>query len=397
MNKKRKVISILCVLLITILTLLLKNLSLYQTHEETLLKNDAYIIQEMLKKYPELEEELFAITINSTNIDYSKLELQGISKDSLPYLIKDTTLKKKMILDNILIVLVSFLFLGIIFFYFHQKEKKRIKELEIYLDEILNNNYTFDIQDYEEDDLSYLKSDIYKVTIKLKEAKDHSLKDKLSLQETLSDISHQLKTPLTSMYVMNELLEKDLPKKRRKELLKKQEEQFNRIEWLVSSLLKISMLDSGTIQLKKEKTNLKELVEKAIEPLKIPIELKKLELKIEIPTTLYAYIDPNWTQEAFVNIIKNAYEHTETGKILITGSDNPIYTEMKIVDTGSGIEKEDLNHIFERFYQAKNSKKGSIGIGLNMSKKIIHLESGDINVTSKREEGTTFTIRFYKN
>ena len=266
------------------------------------------------------------------------------------------------------------------------------------MNEILNNNYSLDIRDYDEGYLSHLKNDIYKMTVKLKEANDLSLKDKKMLEETLSDISHQLKTPLTSMYVLNELLGQDLTKTRRQELLAKNYNQLTRIEWLVTSLLKISMLDSGTVQLIKKPVKLKDIISKALEPLIIPIELKEVKLEIECNPKIKAKLDFNWTVESFMNIIKNAYEHTNSGgTITIKVQDNPIYVEVRIMDTGEGINENDINHIFERFYKSKSSGKDSIGIGLNMAKKIIDLESGDIRANSKLKLGSEFTIKFYKN
>lgn len=276
-------------------------------------------------------------------------------------------------------------------------ENRKIKQIDKYIKDILNNKDTFDIRDYNEDELSKLKNDIYKITMLLKEEKENTLSEKKNLEVILSDISHQIKTPLTSMYVINDLLLDDnLDKKKRKEFLNKNRLQLERIEWLVTSLLKISRLDSGTIKLKKEKININNLIEKVIEPLKIPIELKNQKLIINSPNDLFIKVDLNWTIEALINILKNAYEHTKiNGEIKIDLLDNPIYTEINITDNGEGISKDDINHIFERFYKGENNKE-SIGIGLNMAKTIIEKENGIIEVTSEKNKYTTFKIKFYK-
>ena len=395
MNKKIIFYPLIFVLLLLISIGI--NYVLYQKTLDILLQNDAYIVTSIIEKHPELENEVMNSLLNSFEIDYNQLAKRGVTKESIPYLIEDTSLKKSMIYGNVLLLLafVAIVLISYLIGYFVRR--KRLREIDHYMNEILRGNESLDIRDYKEGYFSKLKNDIYKVTIKLREAKDASLNSKKELQHTLQDISHQLKTPLTSMNVLNELLEKDLPKSKRKELCAKNQAQLDRIEWLVTSLLKISMLDSGTVTLKKEQVLVKELIMDAIKPIQIPIELKGLELKIEVPSKLTAKLDYNWTVEALLNIIKNAYEHTEKGAITITAKENPIYTQIIIKDTGCGISEEDIHHVFERFYRGKSSTKESIGIGLNMSKKIINLEQGDISVTSKQGEGTTFTIDFYKN
>ena len=232
------------------------------------------------------------------------------------------------------------------------------------------------------------------MTVKLKEQSELLIKEKKYLEETLQDISHQIKTPLTSMYMINDILTNEKDENIKKEFLIKNKNQIERIEWLVTSLLKLSRLESGTVKLKKEKIELNKLIDKAIEPINVLLELKDIKLIKSIEDT-NINIDINWTVEALLNIIKNACEHTKD-KIEIIGSTNPLYTEIKIVDNGIGINKKDIKHIFERFYKGSHNKE-SIGIGLNMSKKIINLQNGIIEVFSKEGVGSTFIIKFYKN
>lgn len=299
--------------------------------------------------------------------------------------------------ESILIMIIVLIITNILTWYHLYKQSEKIKDLSIYMNNILNNNYSFDIRDYEEGDLSNLKNDIYKMTVKLKEQSDLSLKDKRYLEEVLSDISHQLKTPLTSMYVINDVLltSKKIEEPKKNEFLKKNRKELERIEWLVTTLLKISRLDSGSERLKIKEVELGTLMKKVLEPLEIPIELKGQTLNLEYDSKIKLNIDIYWTTEAFINILKNAHEHTkEKGTITIIAKDTPIYTEIEFRDNGSGISKEDLPHIFERFYKGKGNKE-SIGIGLNISKKIINLEKGEIKAFSNKE-GTTFNIKFYK-
>lgn len=303
----------------------------------------------------------------------------------------------KIELNIILLVTIFYLIPIIITWYHLYKKNKKIKNLSTYMNNILNNNYSLDIRDYEEGNLSNLKNDIYKMTVKLKEQSDLSQKEKKYLEEVLSDISHQLKTPLTSMYVINDVLlsDKKIDDFKKQEFLIKNRKELERIEWLVTSLLKMSRLDSGSEKIIPKETKLDDLIKKTVTPLEIPIELKNQHLILDYDKNIKLNIDLNWTTEALINILKNAHEHTkENGTIQIKVKDTVIYTEIEIIDTGEGISTTDLPHIFERFYKGKTNKE-SIGIGLNMAKKIINLEKGDIKVISN-SNGTTFNIKFYK-
>ena len=236
------------------------------------------------------------------------------------------------------------------------------------------------------------------MTIKLKNMADNSNKEKKYLATTLSDISHQLKTPLTSLFVFNEILKQDnLDSKTRKEILEKSEKQLERIKWLITSLLKMSQLDSGSITLQKDKVNLQKLINESCEPFLISLDLKNVKLQINIDKKAFIICDKNWTIEAISNIVKNALEHVkENGTITIQSITNPIYLKLEIIDDGEGIKAEEINHIFERFYHG-NKNKDSIGIGLNMSKMIIEKQKGHIEVESKLNKGTKFSIYFYHN
>lgn len=201
------------------------------------------------------------------------------------------------------------------------------------------------------------------------------------------------------MYVINDILQNDaIDTEKKKEMLSKNKNQLKRIEWLVSSLLKLSRLDSGVVVMQPQSVQAETLVQQALEPLLIPMELKEQSVIITGEKSTILELDLAWTVEAFVNLLKNAHEHTPCkGEIQIRWNDNPIYVEFQIEDNGEGILASDLPHIFERFYIGTSSSKDSIGIGLNMAKTIIQKQNGIITVKSKEKQGTVFTIKFYKN
>jgi signal transduction histidine kinase len=279
--------------------------------------------------------------------------------------------------------------------------KWRYRELEKLsgdLRRISNGDFSLDVRDNYEGELSILKSDIYKMTIMLSEHGSLLQEEKIKLTNAISDISHQLKTPLTSLMVMTDLLSNPhLQESKRKEFTHNISIQIERMEWLVSSLLKLSKIDAGTVPFKKDKIYVYTLIDKAIQPILIPMDIKQQTLKVSGETSVSFVGDLNWTAEAILNILKNCIEHTEEGgEIEISYSENPLFTEITIQDNGEGIEKEDLPYIFKRFYKGKNAGEESVGIGLAMAQSIIKSQKGMIDVSSKKNEGTRFHIKLYK-
>lgn len=275
---------------------------------------------------------------------------------------------------------------------------REIKRLSKFLRQISNGDYTLDVRDNYEGELSILKSEIFKVTNMLSEQAELLQADKLHLTNAISDISHQLKTPLTSMTMMADLLNKDtLPPEKRAEFTRTIRLQLERIEWLVSALLKLSKIDAGKVQFKTETILVTDLIEKALGPLRIPIEIKALKVNIDGDPSTTVTTDMNWTAEALINLLRNAISHTpEAGELGITFSQNILFTEIIIQDTGNGIFKKDLPYIFKRFYRGENASDDSVGIGLPMAYSIVKEQNGDIEVTSSAETGTAFKVKFYK-
>ncbi|HKL78817.1 MAG TPA: HAMP domain-containing sensor histidine kinase [Mobilitalea sp.] len=300
-------------------------------------------------------------------------------------------------LAGVLLLLIALLMMSIIIVY-TQKRYRDIDKLSRYLRRIYNGDYSLDIRDNMEGELSILRNDVYKMTMILSKQNELLKSEKEQLATALSDISHQLKTPLTSMMVMADLLSRDkLESEKRKDFTKNLMQQLERMEWLLTSLLKLSRLDAGTVELKKETITVERLVKQAVKPLLIPMELKEQELIIEGDNQVNFVGDLNWTSEALINILKNCLEHTRKGgSISIIYGENPLYTEIVILDNGSGIAHEDLPFVFKRFFRGKNAGDESVGIGLAMAKSIITSQKGDLSLTSQLNQGTRFSVKFYK-
>lgn len=295
-----------------------------------------------------------------------------------------------------LMIVVSFLLMLITYFYTRWRYLE-IEKLSGYLRQISSGDYTLDVRDNKEGELSILKNEIYKVTSILAEYNVHLNQDKLHLSNAISDISHQLKTPLTSMTVMADLLSQpDLPINKRQEFIRNILLQLERLDWLVTSLLKLSKIDAGTVYFKQDRILVKDLIEQALEPLLIPIDIKQQHVCIQGDENVTIEADFQWTKEALINVVKNCIEHTpDSGKIDIKYASNVLYTEIIIRDYGKGMPKADLPYIFHRFYKGKHASEESVGIGLAMAYQIITSQGGDIEVMSEEGKGTQFHFKFY--
>ncbi len=293
-------------------------------------------------------------------------------------------------------VICSLLFIAMLIAYTRQRYIQ-LGRLCDYLKRINNGDYALDVRDNAEGELSILKNEIYKVTAALHERGDMLQREKSVLADALSDISHQLKTPLTSMLLMTDLLcDAQLPEEERRAFTTRMRLQLERLQWLVSALLKISRLDAGTVRFSPRQISARVLIENTCAPLLIPMELKNQVLRVEAGE-ISLTCDERWTSEALLNIVKNCVEHTpDGGTISIRCDDNPLYSQIEVSDTGPGIDKADLPHIFTRFYRGKNASEDSVGIGLAMAAAILQGQGGSITARSAQGNGSTFTLRFFK-
>lgn len=272
-----------------------------------------------------------------------------------------------------------------------------IAELSQSVDRVLHGEETLLIADADEGELSILYHELHKMTVRLKEQTDQLAADKVQLTDAIADIFHQIRTPLTSLTLGLTLLKApELSYERRVELTHDLLRQTERIRWLVETLLKLSKLDAGTAKFTMQSVPLKELFSRAVEPFSIAMELKGIAYRTSIRDE-QIMCDPAWTTEAFGNLLKNAMEHTPSGgAVSVTVEETPLFTEIVVSDTGEGFDREDLPHLFERFYRGKNADPDSIGIGLALTREVLAAQNATIAASNNVSGGARFTVRFYK-
>lgn len=291
----------------------------------------------------------------------------------------------------VLIIIIFFLL------YLLWQHDQQIKKLTDQVRAMIDGKETIDIRDHHEGSLSILRSDIYKLAKQLTTQTSLRREEKVKLKEILFDVSHQLKTPLTSMTVMADLLaQENLPAVKRVEFMNNLQISLERMDWLVRSLLKLAQLDAGAQFFKIKKVALSDLVQQATIQLDTIINVKKQKFILDIDEKAVVLADSNWTVEALLNVLKNAVEHSaDKSEILISVGESAIYKWISVTNSGV-IDRDDLAHLFQRFYKGKNATKDSVGIGLAMSLAIMQKQNGDIEVKSSVTEGTTFFLKFYK-
>lgn len=275
-----------------------------------------------------------------------------------------------------------------------RKRYIQMSELSERIDSLISGAEDVDIRCYSEGELSILQSELTKLTVKLREQTSALRDDKKLLADSIADISHQIRTPLTAINLLLTEYSKSADEAERANLLSELNRQLARIDRLISALLKLARLDADSVTMETSEVPLKELIREALSPIDIQMELRDQEAVIEAEGTVTC--DRSWTAEALTNILKNCSEHMGAGRLYITASETPLFSEIVIRDTGKGIDVYDLPHIFERFYKGKNSAPSSVGIGLALSRAIIIKQNGTVKAENAREGGAVFTIRFYK-
>ena len=403
-NKKIFFVSTICLIFLIVISTVvtIKEYEDYNEKINTVLIN---LISNIREEYPKVDEEEIIKSLNEkSNSSYinnesteEMLSHYGINNT----LIEEVENKKySSIKYNILIILLGFVLFLLINLIYTKKENKTIREITEYIKKLNEKKYELKIEENTENELSKLKNELYKITVMLKEEAEESMDAKKTLKVAIEDISHQLKTPLTSMSIMldNIIENPDMESDTRNLFIHEINRQIKWINWLILSLLKLAKLDSNTIEFEKNNINVQNLVNNVIKNLEIPIDIKEQKIIITGDKNTSFVGDYNWENEAITNVLKNCIEHTDKNKnIYIKFEENNFYTKIEIIDEGKGIDKEDLKHIFKRFYKGKNSSENSVGIGLALAKTIIEKDKGQIVCTSEVNKGTKFEIRYMKN
>lgn len=286
---------------------------------------------------------------------------------------------------------------GAAFCVFTKARYNSIARLSEQIDLVLHNADRVELGELDEGELSILHSEITKMMMRIREQNDALKKEKIHLADSLADIAHQLRTPLTSANLTLSLMENSSDEEERKAFVRETEELLTRMDWLITSLLKISRLDAGVIEFQREQVDVSAMINSALRPFLIFMELHEIEVETEVQKEMALRGDSGWLSEAVQNLLKNCMESVgDHGKVKITGTENPLYSEITIHDSGAGFNREELPRLFERFYCGKNTKKAGYGIGLALSRMIIIRQGGTITAKNHPEGGAVFIIRFPK-
>lgn len=388
---------------------LLSTSFVFKLHHDRLkddyIKSMGAVAVRIVEKNPELENEIIPLITKKVSEEEALkgkglLRQYGLSKELedklFPYI--NATIRRNnyfTILIFIVMAVVLFILNYLQYGYFYE----RIRRLTQGAQKVIEGEYDISISEDREGDLSKLAHSFNSMRGIIRNNLKELNNEKQFLVNLLSDISHQLKTPLSTMIIYNDImLNKELSREQRETFLLNSKNQLNRMEWLIKSMLKLARLDARAVELNKENQSLNETIQESIDTLESKAAEGNVSINFKEKQKIFFEHDRLWLEEALVNIIKNCIEHTQGGgKINIELIENPLYRRIIIEDTGEGIREEDLPNIFKRFYKAKSSKKSdSIGIGLALAKSIVELHNGIIEAQSQVDIGTRFTITFVK-
>lgn len=396
---KQYIISTFIVSICLFVLFLALNIYEYKTYTNNFNNKIGAIINVIKDKYPEITDKELAEIINSDEFEKKDFFTKyGIDINNKSILIKNDKDYHVFLVINMSFLAITIIILLILYIRYNQKKENDIKDIIKCIEQINKKNYELQIDSISEDELSILKNEIYKTTIMLKESAENSNKDKLNLKKSLEDISHQLKTPLTSILVMldNIIEDPDMDINIRNDFVRDIKRNVVNINFLVQALLKLSKFDANTVHFIKKEYNLKNIVDESIKNVSTLCDLRNINIELTIKNDSKIMCDSKWQIEAITNILKNSIDHSKDNqKVIINVENNNVYSTVEIKDFGDGISKKDISHIFERFYKGENATSDSIGIGLALTKTIIEEDNGNISVESNKN-GTKFTIKYFK-
>lgn len=394
---KKYIVSFLILLITNISLIFIINKYEYKTYTNNYNNKINIIINNIKEKYPDIKESDIIEILNTETNNIDILDKYGINDNN--GIIENDKFNNKITIIFLLLTILFDIIIILIFYIYDKNNSKKINEITKMISKINNRQFDIDINDFKEGELSILKNEISKTTTMLRQVADNSIKDKINLKDSLGDISHQLKTPLTSITIMidNILDNPDMDEKTRKKFLINIKREIININFLVMSLLKLSKFDANVVKFNKEEVYIKDIIKESIKNVSMIKELKNISIKVSGDNNIKLLCDYKWQVESITNILKNSIEHTdEYGIVEINYSENKLYTRILIKDNGKGIDSGDLPHIFDRFYKGKKCSEDSIGIGLSLSKTIIEKEGGSITAKSTPNVGTIFTIKYLK-
>lgn len=396
---KQYITSTLIVFICLFVMFLILNIYEYKTYTKNFNNKISAIVTLVKDRYPEItDKEIIEIINSNKQSDDSFFLKYGIDIDNKAVLLENDKSYHTFLIINMSFLIITIASLCILYFRYNYKRKNDIKDIIKYIEQINRRNYELEIDTISEDELSILKNEIYKTAVMLKEAALNSNKDKLNLKKSLEDISHQLKTPLTSILVLldNLIDEPDMDSSIRNDFIIDIKRNVININFLVQALLKLSKFDANTVHFIKKENDLEMIVKEAIKNVSTLCDLRNINIRLNILENAKVECDAKWQIEAITNIIKNAIEHSkDNSSIIINIDNNRVYSKIEVIDFGDGISKRDIKHIFERFYKGENATSNSIGIGLALAKTIIEEDKGTIAVESN-ESNTKFTIKYFK-
>ena len=396
---KQYITSTLIVFICLFVMFLILNIYEYKTYTKNFNNKISAIVTLVKDKYPEITDKEIIEIINSNKQSNDSFFLKyGIDIDNKAVLLENDKSYHTFLIINMSFLIITIASLCILYFRYNYKRKNDIKDIIKYIEQINRRNYELEIDTISEDELSILKNEIYKTAVMLKEAALNSNKDKLNLKKSLEDISHQLKTPLTSILVLldNLIDEPDMDSSIRNDFIIDIKRNVININFLVQALLKLSKFDANTVHFIKKENDLEMIVKEAIKNVSTLCDLRNINIKLNTLENAKVECDAKWQIEAITNIIKNAIEHSkDNSSIIINIDNNRVYSKIEVIDFGDGISKRDIKHIFERFYNGENATSNSIGIGLALAKTIIEEDKGTIAVESN-ESNTKFIIKYFK-